>query len=106
LRDQFRSQSLAKHHSAGRRMPSSSEQLDKVSEASATVHIGHMRDRVDMIVSGNDQRFDVVAFVAILGLVAAQVHGAAKEARRKLSIQAWHLKQLVPKGASVPVTRV
>ncbi len=37
-----------------------------------------------------------IAFVSIVGLVAARMHSSAKEAKRGLKIQAWHLNHLLP----------
>jgi len=37
-----------------------------------------------------------IMFVSIIGLVAIRMHSSAKDAKRKLHVQAWHLNHLLP----------
>ncbi len=46
-----------------------------------------------------------IAFVSIVGLVASRMHSSAKEAKRGLKIQAWHLNQLLPSNPRPSATR-
>ncbi|MDB4963094.1 MAG: Serine/threonine protein kinase PrkC, regulator of stationary phase [Myxococcales bacterium] len=40
--------------------------------------------------------FSNIAFVSIVGLIAIRMHGAAKQAKRTLYIQKWHMNHLLP----------
>ena len=37
-----------------------------------------------------------VVFVSMFGLVAIRIHGSAKQAKRRLHIQNWHMNHLLP----------
>ncbi len=37
-----------------------------------------------------------IVMVTLVGLLGARIHRAAKEAKRALAIQAWHLNHLLP----------
>jgi serine/threonine-protein kinase len=46
-----------------------------------------------------------IMFVTIVGLIASQMHGTAKEAKRKVQIQKWHLNHLLPDNPRPWATR-
>jgi hypothetical protein len=41
-----------------------------------------------------------IALVSMVGLISARIHSAAKQAKRALAIQAWHLNHLLPESTS------
>jgi len=44
-----------------------------------------------------------VVFVSMFGLIAIRIHGSAKQAKRRLHIQNWHMNHLLP-GSSRATT--
>ena len=49
--------------------------------------------------------FANIMFVSIIGLVALRMHSSAKDAKRKLHVQAWHLNHLIPSNPRPWATR-
>jgi hypothetical protein len=74
---------------AGLLSPSWGVQLDSIDAYSRIFRMGGGTGSFALIGAN-------ILFVSIVGLVSVRVHSAAKDAKRAVFIQAWHLHHLLP----------